>query len=65
LGKYSFIESTKKDENVERQLDHLDRFTHVKTYDEFDDDIPHLEGGIPIFGQSLESYFEAPSSPHE
>jgi hypothetical protein len=57
-----FLESSKKDETVERQLDHLDRFTCVKTYHEFDDEIPHLEGGIPILGQSLESPFEAPSS---
>jgi hypothetical protein len=60
-----FLESTKKYETVERQLDHLDRFTHVKTCHESDDEIPHLEGGIPILGQSLESPFEAPSSPHE
>jgi hypothetical protein len=43
----------------------LDRFTCVKTYHEFDDEIPHLEGGIPILGQSLESPYEAPSFPHE
>jgi hypothetical protein len=43
-----FLESTKNDKTVEQQLDHLDRFTHVKTYHEFDDEIPHLEGGIPI-----------------
>jgi hypothetical protein len=43
-----FLESTKNDKNVERQLDHLDRFTHVKTYHEFDNEIAHLEGGIPI-----------------
>jgi hypothetical protein len=55
----------RKTKIVERQLDHLDRFTRVKTYHEFDDEIPHLEGGIPILGQSLESPFEAPSSPHE
>jgi hypothetical protein len=48
-----------------RQPDHLDRFTHVKTYHEFDDEIPHLEGGVPVLCQSLESPFEAPSSPHE
>jgi hypothetical protein len=60
-----FLESSKKDETVERQLDHLDRFTHVKTYNEFDDEIPHLEGGIHVLGQSLESPFEAPSSPQE
>ena len=37
-----FLESTKKDEIVERQLDHLDIFTHVKTYLELDDEIPYL-----------------------
>jgi hypothetical protein len=60
-----FLESSKKDETAERQLDHLDKFTRVKTYYEFDDEISHLEGGIPFLGQSLESPFEAPSSPHE
>jgi len=60
-----FLESSNKDEIVERQLDYLDRFTCVKTYHEFDDNIPHLEARIPILGQSLESPFEAPSSPHE
>jgi hypothetical protein len=60
-----FLESTKKDKIVEMQLDHLEIFTRIKTYHEFDDEIPHLEGGIPILGQSLESPFKAPSSPHE
>jgi hypothetical protein len=60
-----FLESSKKDEIVVRELDHLDRFTCVKTYHEFDYEILHLEGGIPILGQSLEYSFEAPSSPHE
>ena len=62
-----FLESTKKEENVERQLDHLEKFTRVKTYHEFDDEIPYLEGGIPILGQSMEYplFFEAPYSPHE
>ena len=60
-----FLESSKKDEIVERKLDQLDIFTHVKTYPEFYDDIPHIEGGIPILRQSLESPYEAPSSPHE
>jgi hypothetical protein len=45
-----FLESTKNDNIVEQQLDHLDRFTHVNTYYEFDNEIPHLEGGIPIPG---------------
>jgi hypothetical protein len=60
-----FLESSTKDETIERQLDHMDRFTHVNTYHEFYDEIPHLEGWIPILSQSLESPFEAPSSPHE
>jgi hypothetical protein len=60
-----FLESSKNDKIVEGQLDHLDRFTHVKTCHEFDDEIPHLEGGIPILDQSLESPFEAPSPPLE
>jgi hypothetical protein len=30
-----------------------------------DDEIRHLEGGIPILDQSLESPFEVPSPPHE
>jgi hypothetical protein len=43
----------------------LDRFTRVKTYHEFDDDIPYTKGGIPTLNQSLESPFEAPYLPHE
>ena len=43
----------------------MEIFTCVKTYHEFYDEIPHLEGGIPILGQSMESPFVAPSSPHE
>jgi hypothetical protein len=38
-----FLESTKKDKIVERHLDHLDRFSHVNTYHEFNDEIPHIE----------------------
>jgi hypothetical protein len=60
-----FLESTKKYEIIQRHLDHLDKFTRVKTYHEFDDEIPHIEGGIPILGQSEESPFVAPSPPHE
>jgi hypothetical protein len=59
------LESSKKDKIVERHLDHLDRFICVKIYHELDDEIPHLEGGVPILGQSMKSPFEAPSSPHE
>jgi hypothetical protein len=60
-----FLESSKNDKTVEKQLNHLDRFTNVKTYQKYDDEIPHLEWGISIMDQSLESSFEAPSSPHE
>lgn len=60
-----FLESTKNGKTVEQQLDHLDKFTHVKTCHEFDDEIPHLERGVPILDQSLESPFEVPSPPHE
>jgi 5-methylcytosine-specific restriction endonuclease McrA len=48
-----FLESSKNVKTVERKLDHMDKFTRVKTYHEFDDEIPHLEGGIPILGQSM------------
>jgi hypothetical protein len=68
LSKYViFFESSKNDKIIERQLDHLDRLTRVNTYHEFDGEIPHLEGGIPTLGQSMESpfSFETPSPPHE
>jgi hypothetical protein len=55
-----FLESSKKDETIEREIYHLYRFTRVNKYDELDDEIPQLEGGIHILGQSLESPFEAP-----
>jgi hypothetical protein len=56
-----FLESSKNDKTVERKLDHLDIFTRVNTYHESDYEIPHLEGGIPILDQSMETHFEAPS----
>jgi len=40
-----FLESIKNDKTIEQQRDHLNRFTRVKTYHEFDNEIPHLEGG--------------------
>ena len=65
LSKYViFLESTQNDNNVEWQLDNFDRFIHVKTYQEFDNEIPHLEGWIPILDQFMESPFEVPSPPH-
>jgi hypothetical protein len=60
-----FLESSKKDETIEKDLDHLDKFTHVRTYHEFDGEIQHIEGGILVLGQSLESRFESPSSPYK
>jgi hypothetical protein len=49
-----FLESTKNDKVIECQLDHLDdKFTYVKAYHEFDNEIPHLEGGVPILDQSM------------
>jgi hypothetical protein len=60
-----FLKSTKNEKTIERQVDHMERFTHVKTYHKFDDDIPHFERGMPILDQSLESPFDAPSPRHE
>ena len=60
-----FLESSKTDNVVERQLDRLDRFTHAKYFQEFDNQIPHLERGIPILNQTVESFPEALSPPHE
>eukprot|EP00253_Pinus_taeda_P027245 PITA_27245 len=48
-----------------QQLDHLDRFGHAKSFQEFDNEIQHLEEGIPILDQSVEPSFEALSPPHE
>jgi hypothetical protein len=59
-----FLESTKNKKTIEQGIDHLDRFTHVNTYHEFDNEIPHLEGGIPILDQSLEYPFEIPYPTH-
>eukprot|EP00253_Pinus_taeda_P020084 PITA_20084 len=59
-----FLESFKADNVVEQQLDCLDRFANAKSFQEFDNQIPHLEGGIPILDQSMESSYEALSPPH-
>jgi hypothetical protein len=56
-----FLESSKNDKTINMHLDQLDKFTHVNTYHEFDDEIPHIEGGIPILDKYLEYPFEAPS----
>ena len=43
----------------------MDRFTNGKSFQGFDNEIPHLEGGIPILDQPVESSSEALSPPHE
>lgn len=43
-----FVELSKSDNIIERHLDHLDRFHHEKIYFEFNNEIPHLEGGLYI-----------------
>lgn len=43
----------------------MDKFNHVKTFHEFDNDIPHLEGRIPLLDKSMESPSDALSTPHE
>jgi len=60
-----FLESSKSNNVVERQLDRLDRFTKTKSFQEFDNQIPHLEGGIPILDQHVESSSEEHSPPNE
>jgi hypothetical protein len=51
-----FLESTKNGKTVQQQLDHLHRFTHVKTYHEFDNEIPHMKGD-PYPGSISGIYF--------
>eukprot|EP00253_Pinus_taeda_P014404 PITA_14404 len=43
----------------------LMRLEHAKSFQEFDNEIPHLEGEIPILDQSVESSSEVLSPPHE
>ena len=50
---------------TERKLDSLDKFTHVNKFHKFDNEIPHLERGVPILDQYLESHFVTPSPTHE
>eukprot|EP00253_Pinus_taeda_P015766 PITA_15766 len=60
-----FLESSKSDNVVERKHDCLDRFTKMKSFQEFDNHIPHLEGGIPILYQHVESSSKEYSPPTE
>ena len=59
-----FLEMNKNDEIVERHLNCMANFSHVNTYHEFSNEIPHLEWGIPILVQSFKSPFIGPSLPH-
>lgn len=52
-----FVEPSKTDNVFEWKLDHLDKFSHAKIFREFDNEIPHIEEGIPI----LDQYEEFPS----
>ena len=47
------------------QLDRLDRFSNAKSFQEFYNQIPHLERGIPILDQHVESSSEELSPLHE
>ena len=56
-----FLETNKNDQSIERQIDHLEKYPHPKTYSENEYEIPNLEGGIPILDQPLEFPYEAPT----
>ena len=60
-----FLESSKTDNVIKKQLDFLDRFGHAKYFQQFDNKIPHLEGGIPSLDQSVESPSKTLAPPHE
>ena len=47
---FCFLETNKNDKS-KRQLDRLERFSNVKTYYKFYNEVPNLEGGIPILDQ--------------
>ena len=60
-----FLGYSKTHDVVERKLDRLYRFTHANSFQEFDNRIPHIEGGIPILNKSMEPSSEALSTLHE
>jgi hypothetical protein len=49
-----FLEFAKDASTIDRQLNHLDRFSSNKFYYEWDNDLPHIEGGIHILDQSVD-----------
>jgi transposase InsO family protein len=57
-----FLEFDKAPLTVDKQLARLDRFHSKKFYHEWDNDLPNLEGGIPVLDQSLEFQFPSTTS---
>ena len=49
-----FLEFDKDASTVDRQLNHLDKFPSKKFYYEWDNDLPHPEGGIQILDQFMD-----------
>ena len=49
-----FLEFDKDASIVDRQLSHLDKFHSKNFYYEWDNELPHPEGGIHILGQSVD-----------
>jgi hypothetical protein len=49
-----FLEFAKDASTIDRELNHLDRFSSKKFYYEWDNDLPHPEGGIHILDQSVD-----------
>lgn len=60
-----FLESSKTGNVVKWWLDHLEKIEHEKSSQEFDNEIPHLKGGIPILDQFMDFPYEAFSTTHE
>ena len=49
-----FLEFDKDVSIVDQQLNHLDKFHSKKFYYEWDNELPHPEGGIQILDQSVD-----------
>lgn len=48
-----FLEYVKDASTIDRQLSHLNRFASKKFYYDSNNDLPHLEGGIPTSNYSI------------
>ena len=46
-----FLEFEKYALTIDKQLAHLDRFHYKNIYHERDNELPNLEGGIPVLSQ--------------